>query len=71
MKRWRGGGVERQVRKEGMYASHHPVRNDTDSSTYTTAKEEEEEGGRSGSDICVQAQHKAFLLISLFMHDSH
>ena len=46
------------MRKEGMYASHHPVRDETDSSTYTTTEEEQEgrkEKGRSGSDICVQS----------------
>lgn len=34
------------MRKEGMYASHLPVRDETDSSTYTTTKKRRrKEGG--------------------------
>lgn len=47
--------MEGRVRKEGKYASHHPVRDETDSSTYTTT---EEEGGRGGFDVCVQLYHE-------------
>lgn len=46
--------MEGRVRKEGKYASHHPVRDETDSSTYTTT----EEGGRGGFDVCDQLDHE-------------